>query len=185
MRYATKKEQESISNYIKSISKPTGVNFYDTKEVSIMSNEKIIDITNIQLSDKVNKIKSLPNVDNKDTVVQEIEALELFTEDERASIFGNCNIIWVLKAYSIAELKDKALKALNKPEVNVGDIVKFGYPEVSAVILEVTGEQKDRLSLMYKVVTDYNTSYDFIEGVSVYNITTTDKHVDVDFLKVL
>lgn len=150
-----------------------------------MTNEKIVDATNIQLSDKVNKIQSLPNIDNKDTVVQEIEALELFTNEERASIFGNSNIIWILKTYSINQLKDKAAQALKKPDVHVGDVVKFNTPVVSAIIVAVTGNNKDRLSLMYKDVSEYNTTYSFIEGVSVYDITTTGQQVNTDFLAVL
>ena len=150
-----------------------------------MANEKTIDITNIQLSDKVNKINSLPNIDNKDAVVQEIEALELFTNEERASIFGSSNIVWVLKEYTIKELKDKALKALDKPDIQVGNVVKFGYPEVSAIVIEVAGTNKDRLSLIYKEVSDYNTTYNFVEGISVYNITTTGQVVNTDFLGVL
>ena len=33
MRDATKEELESVDNYIKSISKPTGVNFFDEKDI--------------------------------------------------------------------------------------------------------------------------------------------------------
>ena len=33
MREATKEERESVNNYIASISKPTGINFYDTETV--------------------------------------------------------------------------------------------------------------------------------------------------------
>ena len=40
MRDATKEELESVDNYIKSISKPTGVNFFDDKDVF----EKLKDI---------------------------------------------------------------------------------------------------------------------------------------------
>ena len=188
MRYATKEERDSVHNYIESISKPTGINFFDTKEVSIMANTKEVlydNINNIPLSDKVNKIQSLPNLDNKDTVVQEIEALEIFTEEERASIFGNTNIVWILKSYSIKELKEKAIQALQKPEVNIGDIVTFGYPETKGIVLEICGESKDRLTIMHKEVTEYNSSFAFTEGVSIYNIKATGKHVETEFLNVL
>lgn len=161
---------------------------HDAKEVSIMTDDKKVfydNINNIPLGDKVNKIQMLPNIDNKDTVVQEIEALEIFTPEERASIFGNSNIVWILKSYSIKELKDKATKALNKPEVHVGDVIKFGYPSITGIILAITGDNKDRLSIMYKEVSEYNTIYSFIEGISVYNITNTGSNVNTDFLNVL
>ena len=32
MRFATKEEQESIDNFIKSISKPTGINFFEQND---------------------------------------------------------------------------------------------------------------------------------------------------------
>ncbi len=142
-------------------------------------------VSSIQLSDKVNRIKELPNIDNKDTVVQEIEALEIFTPEERASIFGNSNILWILKSFTIVELKDRALKALKKPEVHVGDVVRFGNPVVSGIVLEVVGEGKDRLSIMYKEVSEYNNIYSFVEGVSIYNVTLTGSSVNTDFLNAL
>lgn len=40
MRDATREELESVDNYIKSISKPTGVNFFDEKDIF----EKLKDI---------------------------------------------------------------------------------------------------------------------------------------------
>ena len=114
-------------------------------------------ITTILLSDKVNKLQALPNIDNKDTVVQEIEALELFTVVERSSIFGDDSILWILKNYTIQELKDKAAKALVKPEVHVGDVVNFGHKHsMKGIVTEIVGENKDRLTIMSTSKTDIN-----------------------------
>ena len=44
MRDATPEEQEAIDKYIKSISKPTGVNFWDLADGEYISREAVIDI---------------------------------------------------------------------------------------------------------------------------------------------
>ena len=44
MRDATPEERESIDKYIKSISKPTGINFWDLTDGEYISREEVIDI---------------------------------------------------------------------------------------------------------------------------------------------
>ena len=110
--------------------------------------------------------------------------MEVFTENERSSIFGNSSIVWILKTYTIQELKDKALAVLQKPDIKVGDVVKFSTMGSLGIVLEITGEYKDRLSLMYKEISEYNSIFSFIEGVSIYNVVKTGTTVNTDFLNV-
>lgn len=127
------------------------------------------------LSEKVNLIFKLPDLENKDVIVQEIEALEAFTETERTSIFGSDSILWVLKNFSIRELKKKAKSAIERKEVKVGDLVLIGETKsVKALVVNVTGIDKDRMT----VLTQDLGNLKFIEGVSVYDVTVTDEHFD-------
>lgn len=134
----------------------------------------------LKLSEKINQINKLPEIDNKDVFVMEIEALEMFTEDERYSIFGNGSILWIVKNFTIAELKSKAKKALSIPEVHVGDIILYGpLHSLRSVVLEVNGKDKDRLTIMYK----QDGNYEIREGVSVYDVDCdTGKCVDIEVL---
>ena len=129
------------------------------------------------LSEKINKIRQLPDSDNKDAVVQEIEALEIFTDDERSSIFGNNSIIWILKNFTVKELKHKAKKDLDKPEINIGEVVLYGPLESEkAVVLQVVGKDRDRLVLFHR---DEDEHFAVREGVSAYDVKLTGNKVDV------
>lgn len=127
----------------------------------------------MQLSDKVTAIKRLPDSDNKDTVVQEIRALKNFSSDERSSIFGNQDILWIIENFTIRELKEKAEKSLVRLDVKVGDVVR--YEHQTCLVLSVRGKSQDRLTLMYLVDGDFQIT----EGVSVYNVTIK-SHLDID-----
>jgi hypothetical protein len=134
----------------------------------------------LKLSEKINQINKLPEIDNKDVFVMEIEALESFTEDERYSIFGNGSILWIVKNFTIAELKKKATKALTIPEIKVGDVILYGPLRAQkSVVLEVTGKDHDRLTIIYK----QEGNYEVREGVSIFDVDyETGKNVDVSNL---
>lgn len=131
----------------------------------------------MQLSDKVSAIRQLPDSDNKNTVVAEIRALRNFSPDERSSLFGNSDILWVIENYTIRELKDKAEKSLEKVEVQVGDAVR--YDNISCVVLAVNGRLQDRLTLIFL----REGTFYVVEGVSKYNVTVI-SHIDIDPLLV-
>ena len=126
------------------------------------------------LSEKVSKIQSLPDYETKEVVVSEIEALENFTDSERFTIFNNKSIIWILKNYTISELKKQAMKALKKPDIKVGDVIRFGlFRDTNGVVLEVCGENRDRVTVLYREDEHILTK----EGISCYDVYV-DKHVD-------
>lgn len=133
------------------------------------------------LSEKINKINQLPDSDDKKAVVMEIEALEAFTEDERSSIFGNSSVIWLLKNFTVRELKLKAAEALEKPDVSIGDVILYGpLKNQRCIVLEVVGSQKDRLTIEFME----DDHFIIKEGISVYDVVTTGNRVDItDFLK--
>lgn len=136
------------------------------------------------LFEKINKIHQLPDSDDKSAVVSEIEALEVFTDEERERVFANRSILWILKNYTIRELKDRASKAIKKIEVNLGDVIScdvisFGmFRDVTGVVLEVCGRDKDRVTVLCN---DYGT-LKVIEGVSVYNCV---KHNNIDVTQIM
>lgn len=131
---------------------------------------------NATLSEKISKIRQLPDSDNKEAVVQEIEALEIFTDDERSSIFGNSSIIWVLKNFTVRELKNKAQKALTRPDVKVGDVILYGPLRAQkAVVLEVAGRDKDRLTIIFKE----EDHFEIREGISAYDIELNGSNIDM------
>ena len=133
-------------------------------------------MSNVTLSEKINKIRQLPDSDNKEAVVQEIEALEIFTDDERSSIFGNSSIIWVLKNFTVRELKNKAKKALMKPDVKLGDVILYGPLRAQkAVVLEVTGKDSDRLTIIFKEEDHFGVR----EGVSAYDVELSGSNIDI------
>ena len=133
-------------------------------------------MSNVTLSEKINKIRQLPDSDNKEAVVQEIEALEIFTNDERSSIFGNSSIIWVLKNFTVRELKNKAKKALMKPDVKLGDVILYGPLRAQkAVVFEVTGKDSDRLTIIFKE----EDHFEVREGVSAYDVELSGSNVDI------
>lgn len=68
MRDATPEERESIDKYIKSISKPTGVNFWDLADGEYISKEKAIiqlswDLSEVELPRIKESLDKLPSVD--------------------------------------------------------------------------------------------------------------------------
>lgn len=130
------------------------------------------------LSEKIYKVKTLPDYENKDVVVQEIEALENFTDEERSRVFDNSSIVWILKNYTISELKKKAEKSLQKPDIHVGDVVKYGtFNDIKGVVLNVAGDYNDRAIVIYRA-----DSHIYIqEGVSCYDLVKVDS-VNVDDL---
>ena len=136
---------------------------------------------NYSLSEKVDLIVNLPDIDNKEMIVREIEALEKFTKEERASVFRNDSILWIIKNFSIKELKERALSVLNKPEVNVGDVIK-SKDGFRAVVLEVCGTQRDRLTLM----SVNEGRFEIKEGCSVYDVSLNHHHYEIkDMLNLL
>ena len=133
-------------------------------------------MNNTTLSEKINKINQLPDSDNKDAVVQEIEALEIFTDGERSSIFGSESIIWILKNFTVRELKNKAQKALTRPDVRVGDVILYGPLRAQkAVVLEVVGKDKDRLTIIF----NEEDHFEIREGVSAYDIELNGSNIDI------
>lgn len=120
---------------------------------------------NLTLHEKIDKVLSLPNDDSKDTVVQTIEAIECFTDEERQSIFGSDNVVWVLKNYSTNELKRKVDSILNSKDVSVGDIVEYNH-NVRGIVIDVVGLNKDRVNILYK----WDNHYSITESVSIFDI---------------
>ena len=93
--------------------------------------------------------------------------------------------MWILKNYTIKELKSKASRALNKPDVNVGDIVILeNENKEKAVVLEIVGSKKDVITVIFKDVR--YRSFVVQEGVYVYDVKPTGKNVDIrTFLEVI
>lgn len=129
----------------------------------------------MQMSDKVSAIRRLPDSDNKDTIVQEINALKNFTFDERSSVFGNSDILWIIENYTIRELKERAEKSLIKLDLKVGDVIRYDHQ--TCVVLSVRGKNQDRLTIIFLQEGDFR----IVEGVSIYNVTQRG-HVDIDSL---
>lgn len=129
----------------------------------------------MQMSDKVSAIRRLPDSDNKEAIVQEINALENFTFDERSSIFGNSDILWIIKNFTIRELKERAEKSLIKLDLKVGDVIRYDHQ--TCVVLSVRGRNQDRLTILFLQEGDFR----IVEGVSIYNVSQRG-HVDIDSL---
>jgi len=127
------------------------------------------------LSEKVNLIFRLPELDNKDVIVQEIEALESFTPNERLTIFGSDSILWVLKNFSIRDLKARAKSAITKIDVKVGDLVYIGETKsTKALVVRLAGIDKDRIT----VLVNDDDVLKFIEGISVYDVKSSEENFE-------
>ena len=128
----------------------------------------------MKMSDKLNGIYGLVEVDNKEAIVSEIRALKNFTEKELSSIFGYSNILWILENYTVRELKDLAKKVEEGLELHEGDIFTFKdtiYDDRVGIAIKLQGARQDRcIALVHSSSINTTGYFRVLEGISAFDV---------------